>query len=101
MHIGQRALRDRRQRIGEVALLERGPQIDRLDLVAAAAGRLFICSHDQALAKWSAKGKDSTRLRCGKRPMDGPSERVARAARDGRHVRHVAHDSPAREWNAK
>ena len=38
-HVGQRAVHDRRQRIGEIALFERLLQVDRLDVVAAAGGR--------------------------------------------------------------
>ena len=38
-HVGQRAVHDGRQRIGEIALLQRLLQVDRLDVVAAAGGR--------------------------------------------------------------
>ena len=38
-HVGQRAVHDRRQRVGEVALFERVLQVDRLDAVGAGQNR--------------------------------------------------------------
>ena len=38
-HVGQRPVHDGRQRIGEIALLERLPQVDRFDMIAAVGRR--------------------------------------------------------------
>ena len=62
-HVGQRAVHDRRQRIGEIALFQRLLQIDRLDVVTAAGSRRHKAfSHGVGLAEPVIRGK--CQLRC-------------------------------------
>ena len=57
-HIGQRAVHDGRQRIGEIALFERLFQVDRLDVITAAGGRRNKAfSHCAGLAERLIRGK--------------------------------------------
>ncbi len=54
-HVGQRAVHDGRQRVGEVALFQRIPEVDRLDAVGAGQNR-FV-AHADGLARRAATGK--------------------------------------------
>ena len=54
-HVGQRAVHDGRQRIGEVALLQRILEVDRLD--AVGAGQNWFVAHGHGLARADAPGK--------------------------------------------
>ena len=57
-HIGQRAVHDRRQRIGEIALLERLLQVDRFDVIAAVGRRRQqALSHGSGLSEPLIRGK--------------------------------------------
>jgi uncharacterized membrane protein YecN with MAPEG domain len=55
-HIGQRAVHDGRQRIGQIALLERLFQVDALNVIAAA-GRYQAFSHGAGLEEALIRGK--------------------------------------------
>src|SRR5690606_31902846 len=60
--IRQRAVHDGRQRISEIALLERLLQVDRLDIVVfAAIGREHALSHESGLAEPAIRGKAGER----------------------------------------
>jgi hypothetical protein len=60
--IGQRAVHDGRQRIGQIALLERLFQVDALNVIAAA-GRYQAFSHGAGLEEALIRGKRCRHLR--------------------------------------
>jgi len=60
-HIGQRPPHDRRQRIGEVTLLECRLQVDRFD-VAAARRRLYSLAHAAGLGQDCDRNNSGTWL---------------------------------------
>ena len=74
-HIGQRAVHDRRQRIGEIALFERLFQVDRLDVIAAAGGgRNKAFSHCAGLAE-PADSRQVPHGKCRSRRLHHPRGR--------------------------
>ncbi len=59
-HIGQRAVHDGRQRVRQIALFQRHPEVDRLVAVGAGQNRFF--GHRSWLARPGRPGKTAPRL---------------------------------------
>ena len=66
-HVGKRPMHDRRQGIGEVTLLERRLQIDRVYVVAAVTGRNKTFPHGSQLDENTVNSKESRHSGCGLR----------------------------------